>query len=127
MKKIFTLALTLTVLFNGLHSQVVLNEIYTSPGAGKQEFFELYNSSTQSTPQSVDGFTVVTYFEEGATKGFYVLDLPALFINPRSFFVGAASMPFNFQGTTNSPEADFSWNSPTLAHGRGDNNGSNQC
>jgi hypothetical protein len=119
MKKIFTLALTLTVLFNGLHSQVVLNEIYTSPGGGKQEFFELYNSSTQSTPQSVDGFTVVTYFEEAGTKGFYVLDLPALFINPHGFFVGAASMPFNFQGTTNSTKADFSWNSPTLAANSG--------
>jgi len=119
MKKIFTLLFTFTVLFNGVHSQVVLNEIYTSPGSGKHEFFELYNSSTSSTPQSVDGFTVITYFEEGANKGFYVLDLPALFINPHGFFVGAAALPFNFQGTTNSPKADFSWNSPTLAANSG--------
>ena len=71
MKKIFTLVFTFAVLLNGVHAQVVLNEIYTSPNSGNQEFFELYNSSTLSTPQSVDGFTIVTYFEEGATKGFY--------------------------------------------------------
>ena len=119
MKKIFTLIVLTAAAFSGAHSQVVLNEIYTSPNAGKNEFFELYNSSTQSTPQSVDGFSIVTYFEEGANKGFYVLDLPALFINAHSFFVGASAMPFNYQGTTNSPEADFSWNSPTLATNSG--------
>ena len=119
MKKIFTLIVLFAVAFSGAHSQVVLNEIYTSPNAGKHEFFELYNSSTLSTPQSVDGFSIVTYFEEGSTKGFYVLDLPALFINPHSFFVGAAAMPFNFQGTVNSTKADFSWNSPTLATNSG--------
>src|SRR5689334_17833747 len=118
MKKIFTLII-ITAVFSGARSQVVLNEIYTSPGGGKQEFFELYNSSTSSSPQSVDGFTIVTYFEEGANKGFYVLDLPALFINPHSFFVGAASMPFSYQGTVNSPKADFSWNSATLATNSG--------
>jgi hypothetical protein len=119
MKKIFTLIVLFAVAFSGAHSQVVLNEIYTSPNAGKHEFFELYNSSTLSTPQSVDGFSIVTYFEEGSTKGFYVLDLPALFINPHSFFVGAAAMPFSFQGTVNSTKADFSWNSPTLATNSG--------
>ena len=119
MKKIYTLTLIIVIAFSGANAQVVLNEIYTSPGGGNQEFFELYNSSTSSVPQSVDGFTVVTYFEEGANKGFYVLDLPALFINPHGFFVGAASMPFNYQGTINSPKADFSWNSPTLATNSG--------
>jgi hypothetical protein len=119
MKQIFTLTIVMLAAFSDARSQVVLNEIYTSPNAGKHEFFELYNSSTLSTPQSVDGFSIVTYFEEGSSKGFYVLDLPALFIDPHSFFVGAAAMPFNFQGSTNSSEADFSWNSPTLAASSG--------
>ena len=48
-----------------------------------------------------------------------MLDLPALFINPHSFFVGAAAMPFNFQGTVNSTKADFNWNSPSLATNSG--------
>lgn len=119
MNKIYTLTLITLIAFSGAKAQVVLNEIYTSPGGGNHEFFELYNSSTSGQPQSVDGFTVVTYFEEGANKGFYVLDLPALFINPHGYFVGAAAMPFNFQGTTNSPKADFSWNSPTLTANSG--------
>jgi hypothetical protein len=119
MKKIFTLTIITVIAFSGANAQVVLNEIYTSPGGGKQEFFELYNSSTSGSPQSVDGFTIATYFEEGANKGFYVLDLPALFINPHSFFVGAASIPFSYQGTSNSLAADFSWNSLTLAANSG--------
>src|SRR5688500_10707749 len=114
MKKIFTLICLSIALFSDLRSQVVLNEIYTSPGGGKSEFFELFNSGTESTPLSVDGFSIVTYFEQGSAKGFYVLDLPSLFINPRGFFVGSSSVPFNYQGTTNSSASNFSWNSPTL-------------
>ena len=114
MKKIFTIICLSIALFSDLRSQVVLNEIYTSPGGGKSEFFELYNSGTESTPLSVDGFSIVTYFDQGSTKGFYVLDLPSLFINPRGFFVGSSSVPFNYQGTTNSSASNFSWNSPTL-------------
>ena len=114
MMKIFTLICLSIALFGDLRSQVVLNEIYTSPGGGKSEFFELYNSGTESTPLSVDGFTIVTYFEQGSSKGFYVLDLPSLFINPRGFFVGSSSMPFNYQGNTNSTASHFNWNSPTL-------------
>src|SRR5215212_6063169 len=119
MKKIFTLTALCIALLSELRSQVVLNEIYTSPGGGKNEFFELYNSGTESTPLSVDGFSIVTYFEEGSNKGFYVLDLPALFINPRSFFVGSSALPFSFQGTVSSPNSNFSWNSPTLAASSG--------
>jgi hypothetical protein len=118
MKQIFTLSFFL-VACTTLRAQVVLNEIYTSPGADKHEFFELYNSGTESTPISVDGFSIVTYFEQGATKGFYVLDLPSLFINPHGFFVGSSAMPFNYQGTTNSTSSNFSWNSPTLTASSG--------
>jgi len=119
MKKIFTLITMFIVAFNVAQSQVVLNEIYTSPNGGNHEFFELYNSGIESTPLSVDGFSVVTYFEEGGNKGFYVLDLPSLFINPHGFFVGSSATPFNFQGTTNSPNSNFSWNSPTLTASSG--------
>ena len=59
------------------------------------------------------------FVEEGSNKGFYVLDLPALFINPRGFFVGSSAVPFSFQGTANSPNSNFSWNSPTLAASSG--------
>lgn len=114
MKKIYMFICLSIALFSDLRSQVVLNEIYTSPGGGKSEFFELFNSGTESTPLSVDGFSIVTYFEQGSAKGFYVLDLPSLFINPRGFFVGSSSVPFNYQGTTNSSASNFSWNSPTL-------------
>lgn len=102
-----------------MSAQVVLNEIYTSPGGGKNEFFELYNSTPDNTPLSVDGFSVVTYFEEGSNKGFYVLDLPALTVAPRGFFVGSSAMPFSYQGTTNSTASQFSWNSPTLTASSG--------
>lgn len=111
MKKNFTLTLAFTVLLGSLRSQVMLNEVYTNPGSGNSEFFELYNSGTSST--SVDGFTIVTYFEQGSNSGFYVLDLPALSINADSYFVGAAASPFNYQTATGA-NADFSWNSTML-------------
>ena len=119
MQKNFTLTIVLFVLFSSARSQVVLNEIYTSPGGGKHEFFELYNSGTESTPLSVDGFSIVTYFEEGSNNGFYVLDLPSLFIAPRGFFVGSSALPFSYQGTSNSTASNFNWNSPTLSVNNG--------
>src|SRR5688500_7339412 len=115
MIKKIALVVLLALAFIISKAQVVLNEIYTSPGGGKNEFFELYNSGMESIPLSVDGFSIVTYFEQGSSKGFYVLDLPAQFINPRSYYVGSSAAPFNFQGTTNSTASNFSWNSATLA------------
>ena len=44
-------------------SQVVFNEFYGDPGAGKNEFFELFNPSPYS--EKLDGYSVITYFEEG--------------------------------------------------------------
>lgn len=114
MKKLLLLATSAFAVISGLNAQVILNEIYTSPGGGKHEFFELFNSGTENTPSSVDGFSVVTYFEEGSSKGFYVLDLPSLFIQPRGFLVGSSSIPFNYQGTTNSTSSNFSWNASSL-------------
>ena len=95
-------------------AQVVLNEIYSEPGAGKEEFFELYNINTSNTPSSLDAYTVMSYFEDGNEKGFYVLDLPNLFVESKGYFVGASGIPFDYQGNTNSTSADFSWNDPDL-------------
>lgn len=91
-------------------AQIILNEVYCSPGAGNHEFFELYNNSTGNTTASVDAITIVSYFEEGANTGYYVLDLPNVTIPARGFFVGSAAIPFNYQGITGSTSSDYSWN-----------------
>ena len=100
-------------------SQVILNEIYTDPGAGKHEFFELYNTSGSTVPMSLDDYSIVTFFELMGKKGFYVLDLPNLTINPQGYFVGSSALPFNYQGISNSSASDFSWNSPLLVANSG--------
>lgn len=120
MKKIFTLTWVLAVCFStASRAQVVLNEMYGQPGATTHEFFELFNTSTDDDPISVDGFTVMTYFDDGTTKGFYVLDLPAMTIAPRGYFVGSAAKPFSYQGVTNSTSTHFNWNDPLLTSNSG--------
>jgi hypothetical protein len=110
MKQIFTLITSIIMSF-GLAAQVVLNELYTDPGAGKHEFFELYNNSSSSLPMSLAGYSVITYFEGvGNEKGFYVLDLPDLDLASKGYFVGSAANPFNYQGTSGSTKSQFSWN-----------------
>ena len=107
MKKILlTLALSGAVLL-GKSQIVVLNEIYTDPGAGKSEFFELYNSSGALI--NMDCYTIITYYTEGNKEGFYVLDLPAGSVAPTGYFVGAADSTFNVQGQLGL-EPDFNWN-----------------
>ncbi|MFN2438585.1 MAG: hypothetical protein ABR503_05260, partial [Chitinophagaceae bacterium] len=115
MNKKFTLIAAIVCLAASTKAQVLLNEIYTDPGNGKNEFFELYNSSTSSTPTSMDGYTVMSYFEEGSDRGFYILDLPNLSVEPRGYFTGASALPFNYQGNLNSNAAQFSWNDPMLS------------
>jgi len=108
MKRIFTLvAIAITALTS--NSQVVFNEVYTDPGSGNSEFFEFYNSSSSLLPESIDNYTVVTYYEEGSKSGFYVMDMPNHFIGPRSYYVGSSSSVFNCQGRSNLV-ASFSWN-----------------
>ena len=99
-------------------SQVVLNELYTDPGSGKNEFFELYNTSPTGA-QSVDNLTLITYFEISGQKGFYVMDLPNMNVASRGYFVGSSALPFNFQGTSNTNASDFSWNSATFTSNNG--------
>lgn len=108
MKKIFTLCVA-TISATFLNAQVVLNEIYTDPGAGHSEFFEFYNTSTNPVPENMDNYTIVAYYEDAGKTGFYVLDLPNLSVGPKGYFVGAASSPFNIQSQSN-VVANFSWN-----------------
>ncbi|HEX7906180.1 MAG TPA: T9SS type A sorting domain-containing protein [Chitinophagaceae bacterium] len=101
-------------------SQTVLNEVYTDPGAGKSEFFELYNSSVDPSFVNVNCWTVVTYYETGSgqnvKKGFYVLDMPNDSVGPKSFFTGAADSTFDVQSQTG-VLPDFNWNNPVFRSG----------
>src|SRR5215471_803643 len=114
MKKILLVALLTSCVFAG-KTQVVFNEVYPQPSNSNNEFFELYNTSTYSTPMSLDSFTIVTYYKNGSNVGFYVMDLPNQTIAPHGYFVGASGIPFSYQNVTNSTAANFSWNDPTLA------------
>jgi hypothetical protein len=118
MKKILLIVLiTGSVLTS--KSQVLFNEVYCEPAAGSNEFFELYNTGTSSAPESLDNYTIVTYFETPKQKGFFVMDLPNLTIANKGYFVGASAIPFNYQGVTNSTAADFSWNSAAFTSNGG--------
>ena len=108
--KLILLTILLSATIN-TKAQVLLNEVYSDPGVGKHEFFELYNSGR--TTESMDDYTLVTFFDISGTTGFYVMDLPNISIAPKSFFVGSAAIPFNYQGVTNSLNSDFTWNDMT--------------
>jgi hypothetical protein len=107
MKKIFTLCLLICIVIVS-SSQAVLNEVYPQPGNGYHEFFELYNES--NTTEDLDNYTVVAYFEEGTTSGFYVLDLPTASVAAHGYYVAASESPFNIQGQLNI-SANSNWNS----------------
>jgi hypothetical protein len=119
MKKIFTLSTALFMLLCEASSQIVLNEMYTDPGAGNNEFFELYNTNPSQSAFNVDNLTLVTFFDISGSKGFYVMDLPNMSVAPRSFFVGSSALPFNYQGTSNTSNSDFSWNSAAFTANHG--------
>jgi hypothetical protein len=107
MKKIFTLLMTIAA-FVYSNAQPILNEVYAFPGGSRNEFFEFYNNGV--SPYSMDNYTIVTYYESGSTKGFFVLDLPNLMVAPRGYFVGSSAIPFNYQGISNSTMSNYSWN-----------------
>jgi hypothetical protein len=107
MKKIFTLCV-LALFAASVNAQVVFNEVYTDPGANRSEFFEFYNTSTNPTPESMDDYTIVTYFEESGKTGFYVLDLPTQTVASKGFYVGASKSPFAIQAQS-SVTPNFSW------------------
>jgi hypothetical protein len=121
MKKISTLLLIIIAILASSESkaQVLLNEIYAEPNSNTHEFFEFYNSTGSDVAVSMDNYTLISYFEDGNTKGFYVLNMPALSIPSKGYFVGASSIPFNYQGNTGATSANFSWNDPSLASNHG--------
>ncbi len=95
--------------FTQSKAQIVLNEVYTDPGSGKHEFFELFNPLASSL-ENLDCYTLVTYYEEFPGKtGFYVMDLPNMTVPSRSYFIGASANPYNIQ-TTSGLTPNFSWN-----------------
>ena len=99
------------------YCQAVLNEIYSLPGSTNHEFFELYNTSTQNVTITTDNYTLVSYFEDGRTSGFYIMDLPNISLPAKGYFVGSAANPFNCQGISNSPNTDFNWNDEAFRNG----------
>lgn len=108
--KYYTLILLLVLTGMKGSAQAVFNEFYGDPGSNTHEFFELFNTSPYG--ESLDGYTIVTYFQEGTKKGFYVMDLPSIPIGPKGYFAAASSKPFNYQSVTNSTAAAISWNDP---------------
>ncbi|HEX5651426.1 MAG TPA: T9SS type A sorting domain-containing protein [Chitinophagaceae bacterium] len=119
MKKLVLLTLLGLIVIVRAKSQVLFNEVYTDPGAGKHEFFEFYSTSTSTLPQSLNNYTIVTFYERPGEKGFFVMDLPNISINPRGFAVGSSAYPFNYQGVAGSSASNFSWNDPALASNEG--------
>jgi len=119
MKKIFTLATAVFMLFSAANSQIVLNEIYTDPGSGKHEFFELYNTSPSQSALNVNNLTLVTFFDISGSKGFYVMDFPNLSVPSRGYFMGSSASPFSYQGFINSTATDFNWNSAAFTSNQG--------
>ena len=107
MKKFFTLCLLICIVIV-TRSQAVLNEVYPQPGNGYHEFFELYNENNFT--ENLDNYTVVAYFEEGSTTGFYVLDLPTASVAAHGYYVAASQSPFDIQAQLGQT-ANFSWNS----------------
>ena len=112
MKKFFTLCLfAFTAIF--LKAQVVLNEVYPEPGNTFQEYFELYNTSTNPVPESLDNYTIVTYYEEpGGKSGFYILDLPNEMVSAKGYYIVSSQSIFAVQGRSGLI-ANANWNSLT--------------
>jgi hypothetical protein len=114
MKK-FLLLIAFTGAFWSVQAQTVLNEVYTEPNAGKEEFFELYNSGAAG--QSVDCFTLLIYWKTSNTvRGWYVLDLPNDNVASKGFYVGAAADPFDVQSQAG-VDANFNWNAANFRDG----------
>jgi hypothetical protein len=116
MKRFYSTFIILLIACTG-YGQAVLNEIYSFPSPTNHEFFELYNTSTSQDPVSVDGYTLVCYFDDGKDEGFYVLDLPNMSMLSKGYFVGSSAIPFNYQGNLNSTASNFSWNDPIFRAG----------
>jgi len=116
MKKIL---LTMGIFCLGLMAKsqtTVLNEVYSDPGTGNSEFFELYNNGVNPAGDNIDCFTLVSFFEEGGNYGVYIVDMPNMVVGPKDYFVAASAHPLNVQGQTG-VFADLNWNDPNFRNG----------
>lgn len=69
----------------------------------------MYNSSAAGSI-STDCITLLAYYEEGPNTGWYVIDLPAGTIAPKSWYTVSAASPFSVQGTPG-VVSNANWNS----------------
>jgi hypothetical protein len=92
----------------------VLNEILSQPAncndnGGGTEFFEIYGNAATN----LDCYAMVSFFETGTEKGFYVIDLPAVNKMPdatgRWWYVGSSMLTF-CTGGKDLPSANLDWN-----------------
>jgi uncharacterized protein (DUF2141 family) len=111
MKK-FVLSVALWACMSIAHAQIFLNELYVRQQNNEDQYFELYNANM--TPANVGCYSVVTYFNNGVDRGFYVVDIPDTYIPARGFLVGSSSSPFRLrQG--GQMTADVNWNAGNIA------------
>ncbi len=88
---------------------VYLNEIYTTPGAGHQEYFELYNSGMSIYGENLSTYTLVSYYSTPAgERGFYVLNLPNQTIWAHGYYTGSSQNFVSYPG--GSTTASYNWN-----------------
>lgn len=92
------------------HAQLILSELYVLPSSGRQEFFELKN--TGPVMENADCYSLVTYFREGNTYGFYVVDMPPMMVQAEGYLVASSQSNFSFQ--SGMIAADFSWNNANI-------------
>src|SRR5688500_2315218 len=113
MKKFLLSILGATAFFCS-EAQLYLNELYVrpNPNKGNHEYFEVFNAGV--APENADLYTLVTYFNDGKARGFYVVNFPAgLVVTPHDFLVGSSVAPtLKYQNGT--AGADFSWNNGNI-------------
>ncbi len=109
MKKFLLASACMLCLVASKAQNVYLNEIFTSPASGHQEYFELYNEGIAVPGEDLSNYTLVTYYvTPTGERGFYVLNLPNQVIAPQGYFVGSSQNFFSYPGGDTT--ANYSWN-----------------
>jgi hypothetical protein len=95
-------------------AQLRINELYVKPvnGDENKEFIELAQDPNLTSSENSDGYALLSYFDNGTQKGFYVLDMPYRDVAPGAFlFVAAGPKGSKYQDTktfTSTPH--YNWN-----------------
>ncbi|RYY87102.1 MAG: hypothetical protein EOO15_12825, partial [Chitinophagaceae bacterium] len=90
--------------------QLLLNELYVRPNPqqGRQEFFELINTSNE--PADASCYSLVAYFKNSSNQtGMYVINFPSIIVSPGGFLTASSQAP-TFQYQNGNATADYSWN-----------------